>query len=218
MAKTGQELRQAVALIKSGDLIAARTLLSRFLTDHPTNDHAWVLMAAAVDTDELRSDCLNEALKHNPRNETARKALDRMVRQGRISMSQIPSNAEIASPRLTLQAVVSILGALALGVFMIVIAFGPFGPGSDPQGEYRLVFWLFLIVGALSVLLAIGLVIGTTSLLTHPPSADERRAMAARARRSRTAPAMTLGGGVIGGVLGAIASELIGQSLPDDDY
>ena len=48
------------------------------LRAEPTNDVAWYWMSKVVATDELREECLQEALKHNPKNALARAALDEM--------------------------------------------------------------------------------------------------------------------------------------------
>ena len=52
----------------------SREILKRDKTD----DTAWVWMASVAETPKLRRKCLEEALKHNPRNKTARKALENM--------------------------------------------------------------------------------------------------------------------------------------------
>ena len=69
------KLKQAIQLIKSGDKERARQLLIEKLKTDPKNDTAWVWMATVVETAELKQECLEEALKHNPRNEVARRAL-----------------------------------------------------------------------------------------------------------------------------------------------
>jgi hypothetical protein len=82
-------LKQAVALIKAGDDAGARELLLEVLKSDPTNDTAWVWMAAVVDKDHLRKECLEEALKHNPHNEAARRALKRLQTAGRITYNRM---------------------------------------------------------------------------------------------------------------------------------
>ncbi|MBN1977848.1 MAG: hypothetical protein JW918_10630 [Anaerolineae bacterium] len=51
------------------------------LESEPENDRAWVLMAAAVETHDLRQECLEEALKFNPENQTTIKALASLKRR-----------------------------------------------------------------------------------------------------------------------------------------
>ena len=69
------KLKQAIQLIKSGDSERARQLLIEKLKADPKNDTAWVWLATVVETAELKQECLEEALKHNPHNEVARRAL-----------------------------------------------------------------------------------------------------------------------------------------------
>jgi hypothetical protein len=73
------ELKQAITLIKAGETTKGRERLVAALKADPTNDTAWVWMSAAVETQQLKRECLEEALKHNPRNKTAQRALDRMT-------------------------------------------------------------------------------------------------------------------------------------------
>lgn len=72
------KLKQAIQLIKSGDNDRARQLLIEKLKTDPKNDAAWVWLATVVETAELKQECLEEALKHNPHNEVARRALTAM--------------------------------------------------------------------------------------------------------------------------------------------
>jgi hypothetical protein len=69
------KLSQAVRLVEAGKEAQARRLLADVLQSDPTNDEAWVMMAAVAKTDKLREKCLREALKLNPRNQTAMRAL-----------------------------------------------------------------------------------------------------------------------------------------------
>jgi hypothetical protein len=72
------KLKQAIQLIKAGDNDRARQLLIEKLKTDPKNDTAWVWLATVVETAELKQECLEEALKHNPHNEVARRALTAM--------------------------------------------------------------------------------------------------------------------------------------------
>jgi hypothetical protein len=69
------KLNQAVRLVEAGKEKKARQVLADVLKSDPTNDEAWVLMAAVAKTDELREKCLREALKLNSGNQTALRAL-----------------------------------------------------------------------------------------------------------------------------------------------
>lgn len=70
-----EKLKLAIKKIKSGDKEAGKELLLDVLNTEPENDKAWVWMSAVVDSDELRRECLEEALMYNPFNETAQRGL-----------------------------------------------------------------------------------------------------------------------------------------------
>ena len=69
---------QAIKLIEASNFDQARSLLLEKLKADPKNDVAWYWMSKCVATDELRKECLQEALKHNPKNALALAALDEM--------------------------------------------------------------------------------------------------------------------------------------------
>jgi len=83
------KLKQAIQFIKAGDKGRARQLLIEKLKTDPKNDTAWVWMATVVETAELKRECLEEALKHNPDNVIARQALE--------GIEQQPSPSHIAA-------------------------------------------------------------------------------------------------------------------------
>jgi hypothetical protein len=72
------QLQQAIKLIEAGDFNQAHSLLLEKLQTDPQNDLAWFWMSKVVATDELREECLHEALKYNPQNALARAALDEL--------------------------------------------------------------------------------------------------------------------------------------------
>jgi hypothetical protein len=71
-------IQQAIKLIEGGKFDQAHALLLEKLQAGPKNDVAWYWMSKVVATDELREECLQEALKHNPKNALARSALDEL--------------------------------------------------------------------------------------------------------------------------------------------
>jgi len=71
-------LAQAIATIKAGDKEGGRQILVQLLNAEPENDMGWLWMSAVVDTNELRKDCLEEALKHNPHNQAALQGLEKL--------------------------------------------------------------------------------------------------------------------------------------------
>jgi hypothetical protein len=68
-------LQEAVALIEAGEDARARACLVELLKAEPKNDSAWVWMSTVVEDHKLKEKCLKEALKHNPRNKLAQRAL-----------------------------------------------------------------------------------------------------------------------------------------------
>jgi hypothetical protein len=70
------QVQQAIKSIEAGNFDQAHALLLEKLKADPKNDVAWFWMSKVVATDELREECLQEALKHNPKNALARAALD----------------------------------------------------------------------------------------------------------------------------------------------
>ena len=67
-----QEVRSAV---EQGDRPRARDLLTRLLRRDQANPEYWVWMSAVVDTPKERIYCLNQALRIDPQNQTAKRGL-----------------------------------------------------------------------------------------------------------------------------------------------
>lgn len=68
-------LDEAIASAKGGDRIKAKDKLTRFLRYDQKNEHAWLWMSSVVESDRERIFCLNNALKLNPNNKTAKRGL-----------------------------------------------------------------------------------------------------------------------------------------------
>lgn len=121
------KLKQAIQLIKAGDNDRARQLLIEKLKSDPKNDVAWVWLATVVETAELKQECLEEAVKHNPHNEVARRALAAMGQppephpdQTPVTFDAVEARPAPAPPRRRK------INRLALPIFLlalIVIAF-----------------------------------------------------------------------------------------------
>ena len=71
-------VQQAVKLIEAGRYEQAHAVLMGILKAEPKNDAAWYWMSKVVASDELREECLQEALKYNPKNTLAQAALDQL--------------------------------------------------------------------------------------------------------------------------------------------
>ena len=75
------ELKQAITLIKSGQKEAGKEILLQILNEDENSDTAWLWMTATVDTDELRMECLEEALRINPDNEKAQRGYQKIMQR-----------------------------------------------------------------------------------------------------------------------------------------
>jgi hypothetical protein len=71
-------VQQAIKLIEAGRLEQAHSVLLGVIKAEPKNDAAWYWMSRVVAGDELREKCLREAVKINPQNSLAQKALDEL--------------------------------------------------------------------------------------------------------------------------------------------
>lgn len=65
-------LQQAIAAIKSGDKNTGKQLLLEILTSDQRNEGAWLWMTQVASSDHERMKCLQNVLKINPNNETAK--------------------------------------------------------------------------------------------------------------------------------------------------
>lgn len=68
-------LDEAIGAAKSGDRAKAKDKLTRFLRYDQKNEHAWLWMSSVVESDRERIFCLNNTLKLNPNNKTAKRGL-----------------------------------------------------------------------------------------------------------------------------------------------
>ena len=72
-------LKHVDELIKDGREDEARGILIQILKQNPADDEAWVWLASITADREKRQKCLEEALKHNPNNATAKRVLQKMT-------------------------------------------------------------------------------------------------------------------------------------------
>ena len=117
------KLNQAVRFIEAGKEANARRLLADVLKSDPTDEEAWVLMAAVAETYELRKKCLREALRLNPGNKTALKGLENLGRQPQHApLTGIPTPPRSQSSYSILKGIAYAAGALAVTIFILGIA------------------------------------------------------------------------------------------------
>ena len=75
-------------------------MLLDILQDDPENDMAWVWMSAVMETDDLRLECLEEALRFNPDNQMAQQGIAKLRAKGAGKTAVTPTNAS-SKPKLT---------------------------------------------------------------------------------------------------------------------
>jgi hypothetical protein len=75
------EFKQAVEKINKGDEAAGRVLLQSYLAKNPFNAKAWLWMATVAESDTDRIACLKRALRIDPNNAAARKALENLAKK-----------------------------------------------------------------------------------------------------------------------------------------
>ena len=73
------ELQRVAKLIEEQKEEEAREILLETLKTNSANDEAWVLLASITADREERQKHLEEALKHNPRNQIAQRTLQKMA-------------------------------------------------------------------------------------------------------------------------------------------
>jgi len=69
------ELQQAIAAIKAGDKETGKRLLTEILKADRHNENAWLWMTQVVSSDSERLKCLQNVLRINPNNESAKRGL-----------------------------------------------------------------------------------------------------------------------------------------------
>jgi hypothetical protein len=88
-----QRLTSAIAAIKAGDQIKARSLLQLVIADDPENDRVWQWLAVVADTADEQRRYLHRALSINPSNEAALQALQQFSDQDHALVPTRPSES-----------------------------------------------------------------------------------------------------------------------------
>ncbi|HNT76288.1 MAG TPA: hypothetical protein PKH77_14835 [Anaerolineae bacterium] len=114
-----EELQEVIALVRDKQDEQARDLLVEILKKDEKDDTAWVWMASVAETPTLRRECLEEALKHNPRNKVALKALENM---------EEPETAVVVGQRQSVRAAqpdkIPVIAHVLCGWPLILVAMG----------------------------------------------------------------------------------------------
>lgn len=74
-------LQMGITAAKNGNREAARVFFKQVLDEDKKNDRAWVWMASVAEDATRRQQYLETALKINPENKAARKAIKKMTRR-----------------------------------------------------------------------------------------------------------------------------------------
>ncbi|MBE3144763.1 MAG: hypothetical protein IMZ61_12710 [Planctomycetes bacterium] len=73
-----EELKQAITLIKAGNKSEAIPILKTIIKTDRNNEGAWLWMSTCADRREDKIYCFHEAMRINPNNENAKKALSKL--------------------------------------------------------------------------------------------------------------------------------------------
>lgn len=126
-------LQEALGAIRQGEVKRARDLLTRLLKSDPNNGQYWLYMSSVVETAKERIFCLQEVLKRDPQNETARRGL---VLLGALPPDDAPRapmqrrnwqaflTAPVEVPKLSPQKLVvraAMIGGAALAVIALIV-------------------------------------------------------------------------------------------------
>ena len=84
------QITSAIAAIKSGDHIKARSLLELAIAVDPEDDQAWQWLAVVAQDADEQHRCLYRALSINPNNETVREALHQFSAANRALVPATP--------------------------------------------------------------------------------------------------------------------------------
>lgn len=73
-----QKIEQGIQALRAGEREKGRQLLTEVVTADDQNEKAWLWLSNAVDSDEERQLCLENALTINPQNQAAQKSLAKL--------------------------------------------------------------------------------------------------------------------------------------------
>jgi hypothetical protein len=83
-------LQKAIELLRDGDTLAARRLLSDIVKIDPNNEQAWLWLSSAVTDESRRRECLEHVLRINPANQAAHLALVAMSQPSELPPEKRP--------------------------------------------------------------------------------------------------------------------------------
>jgi hypothetical protein len=138
MSQEQEDLKQAIALIKTGKTSEAVPILKNILKTNRNDEPSWLWLAYCVDSTDDKTFCFREALRINPNNERTKKALEQLDP----GLSPQPDLMEDTSqkPKKKRGYGVFIVAAL-LVLFYNIFGFVTIQPiGALPEGVTLLVF------------------------------------------------------------------------------
>lgn len=99
MQMATEELQKAIELLRDGDTLAARRLLSDIVKIDPNNEQAWLWLSSAVTDESRRRECLEHVLRINPGNQAAHLALVALSQPSELPVEKRPQlNPEPQAP------------------------------------------------------------------------------------------------------------------------
>ena len=147
-------LQEAIGAIEKGQRARARDLLTRILRKEPARVDCWLYMSAVVETEKERSFCLENALKYDPENVTARQGLVMLGKlppdEGHLPVRPVnerqkvdpklfePEPEEVKKDRRRTKRssparqvlVTAVVGVIAVSLVIVGIFGNPFAPGA----------------------------------------------------------------------------------------
>lgn len=93
-----QLAQQGANALKGGDKPRARQLLQMAVETDPGDVQAWLWLAGAVETDQEKAKCLQQALRLDPDNQMAAKGLTQLIARGVISVQDLPPSTPVTAP------------------------------------------------------------------------------------------------------------------------
>ncbi|MEN9936700.1 MAG: hypothetical protein RLZZ387_3279 [Chloroflexota bacterium] len=93
-----EQIERGLAALKQGDRATARTLLGQVVRLAPSDERAWLGLAATFTEPDRRRYCIERCLTLNPNNITARRALDAITEEERRERTQPSLEPGSSSP------------------------------------------------------------------------------------------------------------------------
>jgi Tol biopolymer transport system component len=133
-SKVDQLLREAIAAVKLGDKVTARTKLQEVVSLDQYNEKGWYWLASVVETDEERKVCLGNVVVINPDNQRAQQMLNRLSQPKSTNPFDL-GETPVEEPAKKLQARRMPLLLGGIGAILVVLLLAVFVLGRGSGGE-----------------------------------------------------------------------------------